>query len=70
MSQKILFNIIQVMVVLTFSPLVIGIMERLKERVQSKKRPRDHAQGVDSFADHEGGLSRRYFSNDFPKHTI
>jgi len=39
MSQKILFNIIQVMVVLTFSPLVIGIMERLKERVQSKKGP-------------------------------
>ena len=39
MLQKIIFNIIQVLVVLAFSPLVKGIMDRLKERVQSKKGP-------------------------------
>ena len=39
MSRKIIFNIIQVLVVMIFSPLVKGVLDRLKERVQSKKGP-------------------------------
>lgn len=39
MGEKILFNIMQVMVVMIFSPLVKGVLDRLKERVQSKKGP-------------------------------
>jgi formate hydrogenlyase subunit 4 len=39
MLQKLIFNIIQVLVVLAFSPLVKGVMDRLKERVQSKRGP-------------------------------
>ena len=39
MTQKILLNIMQVLVVMAFSPLIKGILDRLKERVQSKKGP-------------------------------
>jgi len=39
MTQKIVFNIMQVLVVMIFSPLIKGIIDRLKERVQSKKGP-------------------------------
>ncbi len=39
MSQKIIFNIMQVLVVMLFSPLIKGILDRLKEWVQSKKGP-------------------------------
>jgi len=39
MTQKIVFNIMQVLVVMAFSPLIRGILDRLKERVQSKKGP-------------------------------
>lgn len=39
MTQKIVFNIMQVLVVMFFSPLIKGILDRLKERVQSKKGP-------------------------------
>ena len=39
MSRKIIFNIIQVLVVMIFSPLIKGVINRLKEWVQSKKGP-------------------------------
>lgn len=39
MFRSIIFNIIQVAVVMSLSPLVKGILNRLKERVQSKKGP-------------------------------
>jgi formate hydrogenlyase subunit 4 len=39
MSQRILFNLLQVLVVLIFSPLVAGVLNRLKEIVQSKRGP-------------------------------
>jgi formate hydrogenlyase subunit 4 len=39
MTRKIIFNILQVLVVLAFSPLLKGILDRLKERIQSKKGP-------------------------------
>ena len=39
MSQKIFFNVMQVLVVMIFSPLIKGILNRLKEWVQSKKGP-------------------------------
>ncbi len=39
MSKYILFNILQVLVVMFFSPLAIGVLNRLKEIVQSKRGP-------------------------------
>ena len=39
MSERILFNLLQVLVVLVFSPLVAGVINRLKEIVQSKHGP-------------------------------
>lgn len=39
MTDRILFNLIQVAAVLIFSPLAGGILNKLKERVQSKRGP-------------------------------
>jgi formate hydrogenlyase subunit 4 len=39
MFNRILFNLIQVLVVLVFAPLVSGVASRLKEIVQSKRGP-------------------------------
>jgi formate hydrogenlyase subunit 4 len=39
MIQRVLFNVLQVLVVLTFAPLVTGVINRLKEIVQSKRGP-------------------------------
>ena len=39
MGQKIIFNLLQVLVVMICSPLIKGVLTRLKERVQSKKGP-------------------------------
>ncbi len=39
MVQKILFNLLQVLVVMAFAPLVTGVLNKLKEMVQSKKGP-------------------------------
>lgn len=39
MFNRILFNLIQVLVVMVFAPLVSGVLTRLKEMVQSKRGP-------------------------------
>lgn len=39
MVNHILFNALQVLVVMIFSPLAIGVLNRLKEIVQSKRGP-------------------------------
>lgn len=39
MLNRILFNVIQVLTVLVFAPLVSGVLSRLKEIVQSKRGP-------------------------------
>lgn len=39
MSNRILFNLLQVLVVLIFAPLASGVLSRLKEMVQSKRGP-------------------------------
>jgi formate hydrogenlyase subunit 4 len=39
MVNKIIFNLIQVLVVMAFAPLIKGILTRLKENVQSKRGP-------------------------------
>jgi len=39
MSRRILFNFLQVLVVLALAPLVSGVLSRLKELVQSKRGP-------------------------------
>jgi formate hydrogenlyase subunit 4 len=39
MSGRILFNVVQVLVVMGFAPLVSGVLNRLKEMVQSKRGP-------------------------------
>jgi formate hydrogenlyase subunit 4 len=39
MGQRILFNLLQVLVVLGFAPLVAGVLSRLKEIVQSRRGP-------------------------------
>ncbi len=39
MIERIFFNLLQVLVVLVFSPLVAGVINRLKEIVQSKRGP-------------------------------
>jgi formate hydrogenlyase subunit 4 len=39
MVNKIVFNLIQVLVVMAFAPLVKGVLTRLKENVQSKRGP-------------------------------
>ncbi|HUA67372.1 MAG TPA: NADH-quinone oxidoreductase subunit H [Candidatus Saccharimonadales bacterium] len=39
MSARIGFNLLQVLVVLTFAPLVAGVTSRLKEMIQSKRGP-------------------------------
>jgi formate hydrogenlyase subunit 4 len=38
-ANRILFNVIQVLVVMSFAPLVKGILNRLKENIQSKRGP-------------------------------
>jgi formate hydrogenlyase subunit 4 len=39
MTQKVLINVLQVLVVMGFAPLVKGVLARLKERVQSRQGP-------------------------------
>jgi formate hydrogenlyase subunit 4 len=39
LSQRILFNVFQVLVVMGFAPLVSGVVTRLKEIIQSKRGP-------------------------------
>ena len=39
MAERILYNLLQVFVVLTFAPLVEGVLNRLKENLQSKRGP-------------------------------
>ncbi|NOY53920.1 MAG: formate hydrogenlyase subunit 4 [Deltaproteobacteria bacterium] len=39
MSKRILFNLLQVLMVMGFSPLAAGVLNRLKEIIQSKKGP-------------------------------
>jgi formate hydrogenlyase subunit 4 len=39
MADKIVFNLIQVLVVMAFAPLASGVLARLKEMVQSKRGP-------------------------------
>ena len=39
MTNRIFFNVIQVLVVMAFAPLVKGILNRLKENIQSKRGP-------------------------------
>jgi formate hydrogenlyase subunit 4 len=39
MANRIIFNVIQVLVVMAFAPLVKGALNRLKENVQSKRGP-------------------------------
>ncbi len=39
MSKRILFNVLQVLVVMGFSPLAMGVLNRFKEIVQSKQGP-------------------------------
>ena len=39
MSRRIVFNLLQILVVLVFAPLMSGILARLKEMVQSKRGP-------------------------------
>ena len=39
MTNRIIFNLIQVLVVMAFSPLIMGILNRLKENIQSKRGP-------------------------------
>ncbi len=39
MSKRILFNVLQVMVVMGFSPMAVGVMNRFKEIVQSRRGP-------------------------------
>lgn len=39
MTNRIIFNVVQVLVVMTFAPLVKGILNRLKENIQSKRGP-------------------------------
>jgi formate hydrogenlyase subunit 4 len=39
MTRRLLFNLVQVLVVMGFSPLVKGVLLRLKERVQSRQGP-------------------------------
>jgi formate hydrogenlyase subunit 4 len=38
-EKRILFNVIQILVVMAFAPLVKGLVNRLKENVQSKRGP-------------------------------
>ncbi|MFZ1907872.1 MAG: NADH-quinone oxidoreductase subunit H, partial [Burkholderiales bacterium] len=39
MSERILYNLLQVLVVMAFAPLVSGVTSRLKEMLQSKRGP-------------------------------
>jgi formate hydrogenlyase subunit 4 len=39
MARTILFNLLQVLVVLVFSPLAAGVLARMKERVQARRGP-------------------------------
>ena len=40
MSERIFYNLLQVLVVTAFAPLVAGVTSRLKEMLQSKRGPR------------------------------
>jgi len=37
--NRIIFNIIQVLVIMLFAPLIKGILNRIKENIQSKRGP-------------------------------
>lgn len=39
MANRIIFNIIQVLVIMLFAPLIKGILNRIKENIQSKRGP-------------------------------
>ena len=39
MTNRIVFNVIQVLVVMAFAPLIKGVLNRLKENIQSKRGP-------------------------------
>ncbi len=39
MKSRILFNVLQVITVMACSPLVAGVLARLKENIQSKRGP-------------------------------
>ena len=39
MGHRIVFNLLQVFVVMAFAPLLAGVINRLKEIVQSKRGP-------------------------------
>ena len=39
MTNRIIFNVIQVLVVMAFAPLIKGVLNRLKENIQSKQGP-------------------------------
>ena len=39
MAARIIFNLLQVLVVMAFAPLLAGVISRLKEIVQSKRGP-------------------------------
>lgn len=39
MANRIIFNVIQVLVVMVFAPLIKGILNRIKENIQSKRGP-------------------------------
>ncbi len=39
MAARILYNLLQVIVVIVFAPLVEGVTSRLKENLQSKRGP-------------------------------
>ena len=39
MANRIIFNVIQVLVVMVFAPLLKGILNRIKENIQSKRGP-------------------------------
>jgi formate hydrogenlyase subunit 4 len=38
-TNRIIFNVVQVLVVMTFAPLIKGVLNRLKENIQSKRGP-------------------------------
>ncbi|HUL29206.1 MAG TPA: NADH-quinone oxidoreductase subunit H [Thermodesulfobacteriota bacterium] len=39
MANRIIFNVVQVIVVMAFAPVIKGVLNRLKENIQSKKGP-------------------------------
>ena len=60
MTAKIIFNVIQVIVVMAFAPLIKGILARLKENMQSNR-----GQTLFSLTGISGSCSTR--TRSFPK---